>query len=368
MTEGELLAQPAPFDGPAFESLLADLGSRAAEVDRQGTWPDWQFLRLAEAGVLGWVIPSAWGGSGLPSEALMIGYERLASACLTTAFILTQRNGACQRIAGSDNEQLKAQLLPELAAGRLFATVGVSHLTTSRQHLSQPPVRAELRGESIVLNGEVPWVTGATFADYVVTGGTCADGRQLLIALPTEEGGVKMLEPALLLALNGSQTGSIRLDDVRIAREFLLAGPVEGVMQQGQGGGTGSVTTSSLAVGLAGRTLAHFLQEADRRAELKDIVEPFLADWSELRRDLYAAARGEATPERPHLSNESIRRRANSLALRSAQALLAASKGAGFVAGHPAERSVREALFFLVWSCPQPLVTAALREFACLVD
>ena len=37
-----------------------------------------------------------------------------------------------------------------------------------------------------------------------------------------------------------------------------------------------------------------------------------------------------------------------------------ATKGAGFVRGHVAEHSVREALFFLVWSCPQPVLTAAL--------
>ena len=54
--------------------------------------------------------------------------------------------------------------------------------------------------------------------------------------------------------------------------------------------------------------------------------------------------------------------------LRAAQAYLAASKGAGFVVGHPAERAVREAMFFLVWSCPAPVVSAALREFACVID
>ena len=68
------------------------------------------------------------------------------------------------------------------------------------------------------------------------------------------------------------------------------------------------------------------------------------------------------------MSSLEIRRRANSLVLRATQAQLAASKGAGFVAGHPAEREVREALFFLVWSCPQPVLSAALREFACLTE
>jgi len=368
MTNAAPLSQSPPFEGPEFERLLDDLAGQSESVDREGTWPRRQFEQLAEAGVLGWVIPPEYGGTGVDAEALIYGYEQLTTACVTTTFILTQRNGACQRIAGCENDEVKAELLPDLAAGRLFATVGVSHLTTSRQHLKKPAVQVAEDGDEFIINGLIPWVTGAKFADYVVTGGTYDDGRQVLIALPTQSDGVTMQEPAPLLALDGSQTGSIRLDDVRVDRRFLLAGPVAGVMQQGQGGGTGSVTTSSLAIGLAVRTLDLLNREADRREDLGTVIEPFSEDLATLRRDLYAAARGEATPDTPHLSNESIRRRANSLALRSTQALLAASKGAGFVKGHPAERGVREAMFFLVWSCPQPLVTAALREFACLVD
>ncbi len=368
MTNAAPLSQAPSFDNDSFERLLEDLAGRAEEADRSGKWPEWQLERLADENVLGWVIPPEYGGSGIDSEALIYGYERLTTACLTTAFILTQRNGACQRIAGCDNDDLKTELLPGLNEGRLFATVGVSHLTTSRQHLTQPAVRVAEEGDTLVLNGLIPWVTGGIPADYVVTGGTCGDGRQVLIALPTKSAGVTMQQPAPLLALDASLTGSIALNDVRVNRRFLLAGPVVGVMQQGQGGGTGSVATSSLAIGLAGRSLAYLMRECERRPDLETVVEPFAEEWSALREDLYAAARGEATPDTLHLSSESLRGRANSLALRSTQALLAASKGAGFVKGHPAERGVREAMFFLVWSCPQPIVTAALRQFACLVD
>ena len=62
---------------------------------------------------------------------------------------------------------------------------------------------------------------------------------------------------------------------------------------------------------------------------------------------------------------ESIRQRANSLVIRAAQASLGAAKGAGFVHGHPAERAVREAMFFLVWSCPQPVVESTLKALMC---
>ena len=75
--------------------------------------------------------------------------------------------------------------------------------------------------------------------------------------------------------------------------------------------------------------------------------------------DLLHVVRGEAT-----CTKESIRQRANSLVLRATQAALSAAKGSGYVVGHPAGRWCREALFFLVWSCPQPVAAANLCELA----
>ena len=65
---------------------------------------------------------------------------------------------------------------------------------------------------------------------------------------------------------------------------------------------------------------------------------------------------------------QEFRARANSLVLRSTQAALAAAKGTGYVEGHPAGRWCREALFFLVWSCPQPVMAANLCELAGIAD
>jgi alkylation response protein AidB-like acyl-CoA dehydrogenase len=382
-----------------FDCLLADLSRRSAALEQPAAWPAEQFTRLAGAEVLAWVIPRAFGGSETPFVELMAGYERLAQACLVTTFVLTQRNGACQRIAGSANDDLKSELLPALAAGDVFATVGISHLTTSRQHLRQPVVSVAATGGGLRFDGVVPWVTGAKFADYVVTGGACADGRQVLAVIPTANRGVAVQPPAPLLALNASQTGAVELNGVEIETRYILDGPVERVMQRGQGGGTGSITTSALAVGHAAAALAHLREEADRRPDLREIYEPLAAERAALSADIRAAA--EPAGEQSHLGRdvaeaacfrdspkpaasatkdqeslkpvgpptaELIRARANSLVLRATQAYLAASKGAGFVTGHPAERAVREAMFFLVWSCPQPVLTAALREFACLSE
>lgn len=353
---------------PALEPLCQRLAEWAEDLpDRSDAWPQTQFAELAKAGVLGWVIPEDYGGQDVSSEVLTLGYLKLTEACLTTTFILTQRNGACERIAGSENEDLKAKLLPPLCQGELFTTVGISHLTTSRQYLSRPAVTAEETAGGWIFDGSVPWVTGALAADYIVTGGTAADGKQLLVALPTDTKGVERKNPPELLALNASQTGVVELHRVFVPKELIIAGPIENVMQHGSGGGAGSLTTSALAIGLASAALHRLHHEADKRPDLLTIYQPLAAEWRSLKTDLMRALRGEVSAAL-QCSTESLRVRANSLVLRMTQAYLAATKGAGFLGSHPASRMVREAMFFLVWSCPQPVLMAQLQEFACIME
>jgi alkylation response protein AidB-like acyl-CoA dehydrogenase len=345
------------------DELLTKLAELSGPLDAGQGWPAEQFGLLARAGVLGWVIPREFGGIAVSERELIAGYVQLAAACLTTTFVLTQRNGACGRIAASSNERLKADLLPRLARGELFATVGISHLTTSRQHLRLPAVQVTEETAGFRFHGEVPWVTGAAHADFLVTGGQLGDGRQVLAAISGKLPGVAIEPPAKLLALGASHTSAVRLDNVLVDRKFLIAGPVEHVVRQGSAG-TGSLGTSALAVGLSRAALDHLAAEAAGRPDLGPILQPLSDERAALEATLLRAAETGAVGGDPSLSSEAIRTRANSLALRSTQALLAASKGAGFVAGHFAERAVREAMFFLVWSCPAPVVAAALRELA----
>src|SRR5262249_48903271 len=153
------------------------------------------------AGVYRWFLPTSWGGFDWSEEDLALGYMRLAAACLTTTFILTQRSAALRRIVESENDAAKQQLLPGLANGSLFTTVGISHLTTSRRHLTKPVLLASEVADGFVLDGYSPWVTGAAHAHTVVLGATLDDGRQILVALPTSLSGVTVPSHAQLLGL-----------------------------------------------------------------------------------------------------------------------------------------------------------------------
>ena len=196
------------------------LAERAIEMDRSGAWPAEQLRLCGEEGVFEWFLDPHWGGQGWSDEQVVRGYLALSAACVTTTFIITQRTGACRRIEGCENETLKQRLLPGLASGELFATVGISHLTTSRRHLGKPVLTAEAIAGGFRLNGMSPWVTGGAAADVIVMAATLVDGdeatdRQLLIAVPTDLPGVRVAEPLPLIGVSASSTGPVHLDGCR---------------------------------------------------------------------------------------------------------------------------------------------------------
>ncbi len=344
----------------AVGQLCQRLADTSSPLDRSGVWPEQQIKWCAATGVFRWFLPEEFGGWGWNEQQILAGYLALSQSCLTTTFVLTQWHAACRRILTSDNRDLKSRLLPSLASGELFATVGISHLTTSRQHLLQPVLRAEeLPGRGYVLNGYSPWVTSAAMADLIVVGASLADGRQILCALPSQRAGVTTHPGQALVALTSSCTDAIELQGVEVTSDEILAGPVESVLSTGAGGGAGGLQTSTLAVGLSLAAVDFIRAQVAQRSELVPIYEKLARDANELKRALV-----DLTDAVESISPGELRQRANSLALRSTQAALTSAKGAGFVATHVAGRMAREALFFLVWSCPQPVAAANLCELA----
>ena len=348
----------APHD-PELDALKDELSQLARELETGERWPRRQLQRCAEVGVFRWFVPRMWGGDEWSPSDIAKGYLALSAGCLTTTFIITQYTGAARRIAASENDALKDELLPLLANGEIFSTVGISHLTTSRQHVGRSVLTATETSDGFQLNGMAPWVTGAPFADNVVVGATLEDGRQVLTVVPMDLPGIQTPDPVKLIALNASQTGPIQFKDCVVPKRYLLGGPVENVMKQGLGARTGGVQTSTLAVGLANSAIDFLLAEANQRPELREPAVALQQESMQLEETLIKIADGDQV-----CSNEELRTRANSLALRSSQAALTAAKGAGFMVGHPAGRWCGEALFFLVWSCPQPVMSANLCELA----
>ncbi len=313
------------------------------------------------------------------STALLRFYTWLASGCLTTAFIMTQRNAALRRIETSENKFGRASFLASIQRGDSFATVGISHLTTSRRHLNQPPLRAMRTENGWNLNGFSPWVTGGSYAEWLVVGAVevdCVDSdsmkskpNELLFCIDRNRFGVIVEPSGDLMALNSSSTGPIRFEQVQANEEDVLHGPIPNVMEASSrksvplgatiaSGGAGGLQTSALAIGHAAQAIDYLHRESLYRADMGAVADGLQQQWKAIFTELLEMESGNGTQD-----NMALRKRSNDLALNSTQAALVAAKGAGFASSHDVGRWCREAMFFLVWSCPQSVAQAHLCSF-----
>jgi alkylation response protein AidB-like acyl-CoA dehydrogenase len=190
-----------------------------------------------------------------------------------------------------------------------------------------------------------------------LVGAVTEDGRQLLAVFSRGLSGLTVGPPLDLMALRGSITAEVRCDDVHIGDEWLLDGPADRVLTSGRGG-TGGLETSCLALGLAGAAIDYLKSEAEVRAELTEGTRNLEIALQSLREELHALADSATSPQ----AASELRLRANRLVLGATQAALTAAKGMGFLRSHPAQRWARQALFFLVWSCPRPAADAMLHH------
>lgn len=343
-------------------AIREKLTQLASEADQGTNWPMESWHLLCKAGVTAWSIPISHGGDGLAGKELLVRYEELASVCLTTAFILSQREAAIRRLGSYPGNELPARYLPPLARGEIYATVGLSQLTTSRQHqgpsLLARPIGPIDQPEAYRIDGLIPWVTGADQAAIVIVGAVLPDQRQILLVLPAGWSGVSLDPPLSLLALAGSRTAQIRCDGVVLPVEYRLGGPAEKVLAVG-GGGVGGLETSCLALGLTKATVDYLMRETTQRVDIRPMAEQFQQELNHLRDEMYQLAEGNAEETRV----VSLRVQSTRLVLQTTQAALTIAKGAGFVSPHPVERWVRQALFFLVWSCPRSVSEGLLMQW-----
>jgi len=347
--------------GPGEESLsplVAALAEADGPADEAGTWPGELWAIIEDAGIKWWAMPRAFGGEECDRATLLGRYARVAEGSMTAAFILSQHDAGVRRLVAAIDRPVAREWLGSIRDGRSTVTVGLSQLTTSRRLGPQAVTAREVAPGRYRVDGMIPWVTGASHASGLVAGAATEDGRQLLLALPFGRAGLTPRPPFALAALQSSCTAEVACEGVEVEAGDILAGPEENVMANPAASGTGGLETSALAMGQALAAIRGL--EHERRDDLAEPVEALRETWQRLWLDLLATA--EARPGAP--TSATVRGQANALVLRATQAFLTARKGSGFLRDDPAQRWARQALFFLVWSCPSPVANAAVRDLA----
>jgi alkylation response protein AidB-like acyl-CoA dehydrogenase len=344
-----------------LERMTHALAEHANGYDRTGEWPADSLKAAGEAGAWRWSVPEEYGGQPLSPRALLGAYEALARGCMSTALIVTQRDGAVDLIRHASTDAPKQRFLPRLARGELHTTVGISQLTTSKRGKG-PLMKAVPDGDGYRLTGLMPWVTGAEHADCIVTGGVLPDGRHLLACVPTDQPGVSVAPAFELMALTASRTSPVQCDEVYIEPGQVLRGPGDNVL--GRRGPAKGLVASSCGLGLAASLIQTIQTIPPRfRSPFGDTLDPLIQQFRAVQARLHDAA---DQLDRPEIEYEApaaeIRVAVNDVVVRLALAALTLGKGTGFASDHPVQRIAREALFMLVWSAPRPIQTGTLSR------
>lgn len=184
----------------------------------------WQ--SLADAGVLGLVVPERHGGSGGTLVNLgAFSVEAGRSLCPTLVHSTIHATLAVQTLGTADQQ---AELLPAFAAGRRSAATALS--SPRDAGAVAPALRATPDGGGWLLDGNVDFVLDAERADCLVVSGTdTATDRTIVFIVPAQAGGLRA-EP--LTMMGGQEAARLRFDSVRIDDGRMVLGDGEGVADE----------------------------------------------------------------------------------------------------------------------------------------
>ena len=234
----------------------AEVVPQAETIDERGEFPRELFKRVGAQGWLGLRYPERYGGADADMVTYCLFAEELARGSLSVAAA-----AAMQSLMGTyfvykhGSETLRAKYLVPALRGDLIATFALTE-PNAGSDVANITTRAERRGDRWVLRGAKTWVTSAPVADILTVAAKTSGERGLKnialflldrAAMP----GITLGKSIEKMAVRGSVTGEILLEDVEVPDEHVLGGDTGGVDKIGSILAEIRIMTAALSVGLA---------------------------------------------------------------------------------------------------------------------
>lgn len=228
----------------------------AAEIDAQRRFPLEAVTAVAEAGLMGVLVPREYGGAGLDAVAFAVCIEELAQACASTAVIVDVHTsvGTEPILLFGDREQ-KKRWLPPMARGELLGAFALTEPAAGSDAASLKTT-ARRDGGGYVLNGTKVFITNIGEAGlYVVfarTGEAGEEGARGVSAflVPADTPGVRVGQIFHKMGLHGSPTGELVLEDVAVPAANRLGAEGKGFAVAMRALDSGRIGISGQAVGI----------------------------------------------------------------------------------------------------------------------
>jgi len=332
------------------------LAAGAAKRDRESLFPREELKEMGELGLLGMLVPEAYGGSDTGVIAYAAALEEIAAGDGPCSTIMSVHSSVgCVPILKFGNEEQRQRFLPKLASGEWIGGFALTE-PQAGSDASNLKTRARRDGDHYVLDGAKQFITsgknGQVIIVFAVTDPDAGKKGITAFIVPTQTPGYEVIRIEEKLGLHSSDTCQIAFNSMRIPLELRLGEEGEGYRIALANLEGGRIGIAAQAVGMARAAFEAARDYARERSAFgKPIAEHQavafrLADMAtriEAARQLVFHAALLRETGLPCLSEASMAKLfASEMAERVCSDAIQIHGGYGYMADYPVERIYRD--------------------------
>jgi alkylation response protein AidB-like acyl-CoA dehydrogenase len=247
--------------------------------DESQEFPLEVFKAMGKLGLMGVLIPEAYGGAGLGYVEYVKVISEIARVCGSIGLSLAAHNSLCSgHIMAFANESQKSRWLPKLATAEWIGAWGLTEPNTGSD-AGNMKCTAVRQGDHWIINGTKSWITHGKSGDIAVV--ICRTGeprtKDNATAFVVERGtpGFTGGKKENKLGMRSSETAEMIFDNCKIPDENRLGGVGEGFKQAMKVLDGGRISIAALSLGIAIGAYEAALQYSKERYQFDQPISNF---------------------------------------------------------------------------------------------
>lgn len=199
--------------------------TRAAKIDEEGSFPFENISELKSSGYTELTLPTKYGGEAISLYDLVRFQEYIASGDGATALSIGWHMGIIQDLGEKNRwkESTFQMLCEDVKKGALINNCASEPQTGSPTRGGKPTTTAIKDGKKWIINGRKTFSTMSPVLDYFnVTATVQETGAVGYFLIPRSTAGVEIVETWDSIAMKGTGSHDLVLNDVKVEEDYLV--------------------------------------------------------------------------------------------------------------------------------------------------